>query len=107
MFHDTKDPFEAAERLIEEAARHWVDSDKSFSDFIAGLPEVIVLTLRLLLSDYDRPAMRERSRALACRLLAATLPKVETFAQRTLEERLNADKKKPNKRKRTTDKLNA
>jgi len=103
MVHEKKDPFEAAEKLINEASSHLTNT---VDDYIIGLPEIVVTALRLILSDYDRPAMREKSRALACRLLATTLPRVETFAQRTLEERLNADKKERAKRKRTTNKLN-
>lgn len=104
MFHDTKDPFEEAERLINEASSNSTDSA---DDLIAALPEIVVTALRLLLSDFDRPAMKEKSRALACRLLAATLPKVEAIAQLAIEEKLNADKKERAKRKRTTTKLNA
>lgn len=104
MNHDTKDPFEEAERSIEEASNNCTDN---VVDFIAGLPDIIVVALRLLLSDYDRPKLKERSRALACRLLAVTLPKVEAFAQRALEEKLNADIKAPAKRKQTKTKLNS
>jgi hypothetical protein len=103
MFHDKKDPFEEAERLINEASNHCRYTDDSL---IADLPEIVVTALRLLLSDFDRPAMRERSRTLACRLLAVILPRIETFAQRALEEKLNADKKERAKRKQTTTKLN-
>lgn len=98
------DPFEEAERLIIEASKDCSDIDDTL---IAALPEIVVTALRLLLSDYDRPKLKERSRALACRLLAATLPRIETIAQRTLEEKLNADKKERDKRKKTKTKLNA
>ena len=104
MFHDKKDPFEEAERLINEASSNSTDSA---DDFIADLPGIVVTALRLLLSDFDRPKLREKSRALACRLLAVTLPKVEAFAQRTLEEQLNADKKERSRRKQTKTKLKA
>lgn len=99
MSRDKKDPFEDTERLIEEA------SSNSSDNVIAALPEIVVTALHLLLSDFDRPKLREKSRALACRLLAVTLPKVEAFAHRTLEEKLNSDNKERAKRKRTTTKL--
>jgi hypothetical protein len=75
------------------------------------LPEIVVTALRLLLSDYDRPKLKERSRALACRLLAVTLPKVEAFAQRRLDEKkADADKmqrsKKNQDKQKTLDNLN-
>jgi len=77
---------EAAEGLVFEARQNMVDTDKGLNEFIASLPDLMTAMLHELMSDFDYRGNRKSSRAVVCRMLAATLAQFDMQVDKELKK---------------------